>query len=123
MPSEYRLIFFDPGEIAKGAVEWKRAQGARVPDRKVVRMSIDRSNLGVTFHFAGGGDKAQPLVLKAEDVTAALLVYCRRTRIPLPMRAAKKLVQFDDQLAFMFSMPSESDPPSLGVEYLGNAMR
>jgi hypothetical protein len=121
MPSEYRLIFFEPAEIAMGAVEWKRAQGGKVPARKVVRMEIDNQTLAIKFHFAEGKDKAPPLELTPDEVTAALLTYCRKAKIPLPMRATKKLVRQGDQLTFMISMPSDLEPPTMPVEYTGGA--
>ena len=121
MPSEYRLIFFDPAEVATGAVEWKRAQGGKVPSRKVVRMEVDNATLAVKLHFAEGKDKAAPLELKPDEVTAALLTYCRKASIPLPMRAAKKVIRQGDQLTFMISMPSDLEPPTIPVEYTGEA--
>jgi hypothetical protein len=120
MPSEYRLIFFEPSEIATGAVEWKRTQGGKVPARKVVRMEVDRETLAVKFHFADGKSKVPPLELTSGEVTAALLTYCRKTKIPLPMQASKTLVRQGDQLAFMISMPSEMETAMIAIEYIGD---
>lgn len=117
MPSEYRMIFFEPAEISKGAVEWKRSQGGKVPVQKIVRMEVDSETLNVKFHFAEGKDVVPPLELRSEEVKAALLTYCRKAKIPLPMRASKNLVRQGDQLAFLISLPTELAPPTVPVEY------
>lgn len=119
MPSEYRMIFFDPIEIAKGAIEWKRSQGGKVPPRKIIRMEVDSETLSVKLHFAEGQDTQPPLELKPEEVTAALLTYCRKAKIPLPMRANKSLIRQGDQLAFLISLPTDLDPPTVPLEYTG----
>lgn len=121
MPTEYRLIFFEPVEIAKGAIEWKRSQGGKVPARRVVRMEVEDETLNVKLHFAEGKDKALPLELRSEEVVAALLTYCRRAKIPLPMRANKTLVRQGDQLAFMISLPTELEAPTIPLEYAGSS--
>lgn len=119
MPSEYRVIFFDPTEIARGAIEWKRQQGAKVPSRKIVRMEVQNKTLDVKLYFADEQDKVPPLELRSEEVVAALLTFCRKVKIPLPMRAVKNLVRQGEQLAFMISMPTELDPPTVPIEYTG----
>ncbi len=84
-------------------------------------MEIDNQTLAVKFYFAEGKDKVSPLELTPEEVTAALLTYCRKAKIPLPMRASKKLIRQGDQLTFMISMPSDLEPPTIQVEYTGEA--
>jgi hypothetical protein len=113
------MIFFEPAEIAKGAVEWKRSQGGKVSVQKIVRMEVDSETLNMKFHFAESKDAVAPLELRSEEVTAALLTYCRKAKIPLPIRANKSLVRQGDQLAFLISLPTDLDPPTFPIEYKG----
>lgn len=108
MPTEERLIIFNPAEVLDAMKDF-----AHRKDRPMPRGKLD------TMEFKPGGEPAlvldiaspgspiaQRIAFRHAEVAAALIIYCKARAIPLP-RNSKTLVDHNGLPAFKIVF----DPP------------
>ena len=118
MASEYRGIFFENIDLVAAAFDWKRTQGEPPPNGRATKLTIDRDKLSFKIEVKKKDGGGAEFVMEDTQMTAALIMLCRKRKIPLPMKSKKNLVNVGGQIAFMISMPSDGVVASVPIEYI-----
>ncbi len=118
MASEYRVIFFENIDLVAAAFDWKRTQGEPPPSGRPVKLKIDRDTLSFKIEIKKKDGTSAEFQVQDAQMTAALIMLCRKRKIPLPMKSKKNLVNVGGQIAFMISMPSEGIAAGVPIEYI-----
>jgi len=124
MPSEIRHILFQPPEVVVAIGAYFRRLGRAVPPGVVTHCGPERINheSPVRFRMTLENDRslagnlvphgladAQRILVDGADLAAALILYCRSHKIPLPANATKSLEVFGGQLCLAFTKTANKD--------------
>ena len=104
MPSEIRHILFQDAEVAKAVRSYRERTGTVVKNAETASYTIDRIGPGEEVRFSmivGSGPNSQTLTASGSELAAALILYCRGQRIPLPAGASKSLQRFGGHLCLV----------------------
>ena len=104
MPSEIRHILFQDAEVAKAVRTYRERTGTVVIAADSASYTIDRTGPGEEVRFSltvGSGGQTQTLSASGSELAAALILFCRSQRIPLPAGASKSLQRFGGQLCLV----------------------
>ncbi len=118
MPSEIRYILFQRPEVVEAIGTYFRKVGRAVPPGVITDCGPERCGAGSPARFsitiedeAGQPDDAMRLpdfprklrlTVDGADLAAALILYCRAQKIPLPASATKSLEVYRGQLCLAF---------------------
>ncbi len=119
MASEYRLIFFDQNEMCRALIEYNRQRRTPFPPGNLKKVVIDRDRLNVTIQIDKDSGDMDKVTFDAASVAAALIVYCRERKIPLPAKSAKEMRLVADRLCFLIRIKGTPAEASIAVEYTG----
>lgn len=117
MPREIRHVQFDPQDLRAALTAYLRQMSWTSPISGIGAIDLSDDPFGpvatVVTHTPQG---ARALVVPAEDLHAALLMYCQQARIPLPIRSVKTLQRSGDTLILDISRSTgrsrhDSPPP------------
>ena len=126
MPSELRHLLFRPAEIVQAVREYHRRLGTPLPSGTVARCGpeCEAEDGGVSFRItilpdhdgAGpaitGEAQRQDIVIEGPSLAAALILYCRDRRIPLPAGADKSLQAFGEKVCLIATInPKQEEMP------------
>lgn len=111
---ELRKIMFDLAEVERAVAAFCRAHGRALVDGDIAatRISEDPAAM-VTLQVRtpeAGATTTQPITLRRDDVTEALIQYAIRQHIPLPKAGKKVLWAQDDGIAMMITLVAAADP-------------
>ena len=119
MVSEIRHLLFRPFEVVQAVAEFSRRSGVPLPPGTVVRCEPENNGTGtpIRFRIAIAPDGTDPtaetshreITIDSSTLAAALILYCRDRRIPLPASADKSLQQFGDQVCLMATINPKQD--------------
>ena len=104
VPSEIRHIIFQEAEVARAVRAYRERTGTVVKSGDSYTCSLDGTGAGDEMRFSmtvGFGSHSQTLTAAGSELAAALILYCRGQRIPLPAGAAKSLQRFGSQLCLV----------------------
>lgn len=112
MPSEIRHVIFSPAEVLEALVALGRQAGRALPSGSVVSAVVVAPTPSAPVRFRvevapdATADADGHVVIEsgAEELTAALLVYCRARNIPIAMRSEKSLEKFGSRLGLVLTM-------------------
>jgi len=128
--SELRHILFRPFEVVEAFKEYARRSGTRLPAGSVVSCGPENDGTGTPIRFRIviapdlTHDKAAPpargtphreIAIDSATLAAALILYCRDRRIPLPATADKSLQQFGDQVCLLATINPKQDPATASI--------
>lgn len=94
MPSEIRHILFADAEVGRAVRFYRERTGTVVGLGEPGGYAFDRAGSAQEIRFSmtvGSGGAGQTLSATGSELAAALILYCRTLRIPLPASAAKSL--------------------------------
>ena len=118
MTSEYRVVFFDDREIVMALIEHARTQGTKLPAGKANKLEIDRATLTAKLGFARRGSPNEaPIEFNSAALAQALIRYCKKAGIPLPVKSNKELRVMDDRVAFIVDLQRAPADALVPVEY------
>jgi hypothetical protein len=118
MTSEYRVVFFDDREIVMALIEHARSQGTKLPQGKASKLEIDRATLTAKLAFSRrGADNEAPVEFNSAALAQAMIRYCKKAGIPLPVKANKELRVMDDRVAFIVELQRPPTDTLIPVEY------
>jgi hypothetical protein len=111
---ELRKILFDLGEVERAVAAYCRAQGRSLVDGDIAAVSIGEdpaATVSIALRPADASAAApEPIVLRRDDVTEALIQYAIRQHIPLPKAGKKVLWPQEDGIAMLVTLVSAVDP-------------
>ena len=130
MPSELRHILFRPSEVVQAIREYQVRMQQPLPHGYVVDCGpeTDESSGALRFRMKIACDEDKPsseprtvrkeLVIQGPTLAAALILFCRDRKIPLPASADKSLQRFGEQIGLVTTYN-----PRQGVMPSGNQLR
>ena len=104
MPSEIRHILFQDAEVARAVRSYRERTGTVVKSAETTSYTIDQTGSGDEMRFSmtvGSGPNSQVLSAAGSELAAALILFCRGQRIPLPAGASKSLQRFGSHLCLV----------------------
>ncbi|MFM7347653.1 MAG: hypothetical protein ACKO1J_20060 [Tagaea sp.] len=117
MASEYRLIFFDQNEMCRALIEYNRQRRTPFPPGNLRKIVVDRDTLHVTIHIDTDAGLATAVAFDPTSVAAAMIVYCRERKIPLPSKSSKEMRMVADRLCFLLRIRGNPAEAAIAVEY------
>ena len=129
MPTELRHLIFSPAEVLDAVKEFNRRRGTPLPAAGVAQCGPDgmeaeegtiRFRIVLTSPPAKEAvpdksvkDTQREMIIESHVLAAALILYCRDRRIPLPVIAEKSLQRFGEQVCLVATIRSKTDrlPP------------
>jgi hypothetical protein len=111
MPIEVRHLMFDEAEVTSALVAYERRSRPQKRPMSVADLRLDdfpTMKAFLTLRTPEGGIEVAEF--GGAQLAAALILFCRNARIPLPARAAKTVTIFDRGLRLSLSLNA---PPSL----------
>jgi len=101
MASELRRIIFTHTELRSALDDYFAGRQTPLPLGVIMNVQLEGAGQGVVLvSMAGATDNDQSMItLAPEQVAAALLKFCRTSRIPVPKNASKSLSISGDTLA------------------------
>jgi hypothetical protein len=126
MPSEIRHILFQPPEVVAALGAYFRRVGRAVPPGVIIQCGPEQMNKDAPARFRmtiederplanpvrPSGDAAQCITVDGADLAAALILYCRSHKIPLPANASKSLEILGGQLCLAFTKTENKNTPN-----------
>ena len=120
MPKEVRHILFTPDEILNAIVEEAargRADGQAGADRFRLDLAVGPGGeaMARVVRPARPGRVALTWDVPPQDLHMLLLRLCRRARIPLPLRAHRRIEVVGKGLCLTLSMGGQVGPPTVAA--------
>jgi hypothetical protein len=119
MASEYRLIFFDQNELCRALIEYNRQRRTPFPPGNLRKVVIGRTNLNVTIQIDMDAGAAEHVSFDTASIAAALIVFCKDRKIPLPAKASKEMRLVADRLCMLIRTKGTPAEAAIAVEYTG----
>jgi hypothetical protein len=104
MPAEIRHLLFSENELLAALRTYSTTSGQSFPSGATATFE-NRDNPIVTATDPRDGKK---LLFSGEKLTAALLLFCNRKKIPLPIRGIKALTILNGRITLLVKL---SDGP------------
>ena len=106
MPSEVRLIAFSDDEIREAITEFDAASSKPMLRGRVTTLHIRKKPqvYAIVEVETAGGEEIDSVDLTSSYLAAALISFCKTTRIPLPRKAEKELDVVGDQLVLRLTV-------------------
>ena len=105
MASELRQIVFEAAEVASAMSIYHRKMKKPLVNGVVNSVALtEKGAVSARIEIADvDGNKAH-YVLASNELMAALILFCRENRIPLPSKANKRLTVFDGKLSAILTL-------------------
>lgn len=111
MSSEIRYILFNAGEVARAMVKyWARRKAPLAPGSIVDFQAFQSSGLEVALMVAHDDANLgrSRISLKEDELTAALVLFCIETRIPVSSKAGKRVMAVPEGMILALGLGLES---------------
>ena len=108
MPEEYRKLVFSEDELDQAVVEFCQNKGMILPQDEIVTVELtglpdNPIKLQYSTILQNGTTEVS---LSRDQFGAALIIYCRQRRIPIP-KSAEKIVKTDgSEVALLVHVPT-----------------
>lgn len=123
MPSELRHLLFRPPEVVQAVKEYHRRLGTPLPAGTVMQCGPESEGASGAVRFRivlepdpaegapprPGEEARHELVIEGPALAAALILYCRDRRVPLPASADKSLQRFGEQVCLVATINPKQD--------------
>lgn len=102
MVAEVRYLAFSPKDTVNAVSHYLRQVKRPLPHGQVVEYEAERSPPGLHLVIRPDGRERNHAVrLSSEALAAAMVLYCRYRKVPLPAKAAKVLSVSGDRFVLM----------------------
>src|SRR5262245_37125063 len=103
MTTEIRQIVFQQTELCAAIHDYKKRRAEPLPPGSIIGVTCgDGPDPTATLTIRNDSTNGVIIVtFNAEEIAAALILFCINRRIPLPAKAGKKLVRYGDSFALM----------------------
>lgn len=123
MPSEIRHILFRPAEVLDAIRMYHKRLGSPLPAGTVRHCGPETDAPGGTVRFhinllpdlprdvppPSGEEQGIEVVVEGANLAAALILYCRDRRVPLPAGAQKSLQCFGEQVGLIATLAGRQE--------------
>ncbi len=106
MPREDRTIIFSPREVHEALEGFAQRQNMPMPQGTLDAVSFEAgAEPALTVSIKPlGRPVAQRIAFRKAEVAAALILYCRAQKVPLPKNCRKELIAHDGVPAFHITL-------------------
>ena len=106
MAQEIRKIVFSDQDVMDIIRHYCAKSGITLPRARLTGFAVADDGKGSYSLKLKFDDKAitNPVVLNSGEIGAAMIMYCRTQRIPLPRSAVKSLAKHGEQLALQVAV-------------------
>lgn len=106
MPREVRTITFSQLEVYQAMAEFAARNGRAMPPGTLDRLAFNpqQEPALVMAVRTPGSPIIQKVAFRQAEVAAALILYCRGNRIPLPKNSRRKLESADDGVTLILHL-------------------
>lgn len=102
MPTEVRYVMFTQPEVVKAIIEYKKRRGEAMPAGSIVKYGMEgATDPGYLIEIKGDDGIVQTMAIDNKPLTAALVMFCINSKIPLPAKAGKQLKVNGQKLALV----------------------
>ena len=120
MASEYRMIFFDQNELCRALIEYNRQRRTPFPPGHLRKVVIGLSALTVTIQVdPDKGGETEMVTFDTPSIAAALIIFCKDRKIPLPAKSSKEMRVVADRLCMLIRTKGTPAEAAIAVEYTG----
>lgn len=106
VPREIRKIIFDKQDMLEAMLNYAIRNDYELPRARVDGFAISQDPEGrfsLKFKF-DDPTITMNITLNQDEIGAAMILYCKNQRIPLPRNANKSLVRHEDSLALQIAL-------------------
>jgi hypothetical protein len=104
MPTEVRQIIFQTNEVVAAIREYRRRHNLSLPTGRVHAVNIKAAGIAVLGVIDGTGVQREEVVIEAEELFGALLLFCKERHIPLPSTGQKTVQKHGQSVTLMIAM-------------------
>lgn len=108
MAKEYRQIVFQPREVVRAIVDYRRWRKDPLPEGKFTRFEMRadplHADLGVTPE---GAEAERTFTIQQDEIASALILFCINSKIPIPAKSKKDVKYVGDQLALTIAIDEQ----------------
>ncbi len=108
MPEEYRKLLFTDDELKQAIVEFCQSNGMILPQDEII--AVEMTGLPhnpVRLRYSTTTQRgATEVSLSRDQLGAALIIYCRQRRIPVPRSAEKNVKINGSEVALLVHVPT-----------------
>ena len=109
MPNEMRKIVFTADELQAALVNYALRTNKKLPNATINNILVEGKE-GVTaniVYMREGTEEAKSVEFTANDVAAAIILYCSTRKIPLPRDAKKVVVPIEDSVGMIIKIENQ----------------
>jgi hypothetical protein len=115
MPKEIHYILFSKEELHVALVQFQRARAEKLPTGGIPTLELSTGPEGpvAKMTIAGIGENAstQSFEFGQDQLLGAITLFCKAQRIPLAVRAEKRIEVVGDRLALLATLNAERGAP------------
>lgn len=111
MPTEIRHIIFSSAELYVALKEYRRRRDDPLPEGTVLRFDIEPGP-EIRADVLIARDDGAPdlrLLVRRDELAAALIMYCIDRKIPMPVKSTKFLQLFGGSLGLVITKNAQSE--------------
>lgn len=125
MPSEVRHIFFSEHEVKGALINYCAMKEIRIKMDKIESLIIGNNDQVTATLMVEKAlyEVPESMNFGSSDLAAALLIYCRSHKIPLPRKSVKKLNAKENQLYMTIIYNDKIDFKAEGLKGLPKVAR
>ena len=122
MPKEMRKIEFSPEELQAALVNYALRTDKKLPNATIDSVSVEGDDaISAKISFVPQGtEEAKTIDFSANDVAAAVILYCNTQGIPLPKESVKSVVKIESSIAMIIKIDFSDLTPGIKTSTANN---
>ena len=101
---ELRTIIFAADELELAIGEHQQRGWTHFPAGSIKSMAVGSSPPSVTITVPNGRGGVRPLFIDEKQILSAMVEFCIKRRVPLPIRSAKRVEVVGEDLALVVTL-------------------
>ena len=108
MPEEYRKLVFSEDELKQAVVDFCENKGTILPQDEIIKVELTGlPDNPIRLQYSTMAQSGTMEVsLSRDQFGAALIIYCRQRRIPIPRSGEKNVKINGSEVALLVHVPS-----------------
>ena len=101
---ELRTIIFAAEELELAVGEHQQRSWTHFPSGSIKSIMIDNNPTSVTIRMPNGRGGVRSFVIDERQILSAMVEFCIKRRVPLPIRSTKRVEVIGDTLALVVTL-------------------
>jgi hypothetical protein len=123
-------VFFTEAELIRAVEQYNRKMGVKGYAGAVLSVDYldDAPGVAIRILVSTHANATEIFTIGGEKLAAALILFCRERRVPMPAKAPKKLMLVNNTIALSLSIgevprpPRKTDAPEAGGAVLDHSV-